>query len=94
MIGLVRRFPVTTTYILALLVGGLLTAVGGGAAALVTAAASTGYEEVLRDARWWTPLTAVLFTQNPALLFLVLPLAALCLGFAERRMPNQCAGTS
>lgn len=86
MIGLVRRFPVTTTYILALLVGGLFTAVGGRAAALVTAAASTGYEEVLRDARWWTPLTAVLFTQNPALLFLVLPLAALCLGFAERRM--------
>ena len=86
MMRTLRRLPLTTSYVLALLAGGLVTALLGRLAAPFVQATSTGYEEVLRDGRWWTPLTAVLFSQTPGELILVVPLAALCLGFAERRM--------
>ena len=86
MIGVVRRVPLAVGYVLALMLCGLFVAVGGHAAAAIKGASSTGYEEVLRDGRFWTPLTSLFFTQSPLELLIVVPLAALSLGFAEWRM--------
>ena len=83
---LLRRFPATLSYLLLLSLGGLLIGLGGRYAVVIHETVSTGYEEVLRDGRWWTPVASVFFPQNPALLFFLLPLAAVCLGLAEHRM--------
>ncbi len=83
---ILRRFPATVTYVLLLLLGGVFVGLGGAYAATIREVASTGYEEVLRDARWWTPLTSVFIPQNVVSLIVLIPLAALCLGLAERRM--------
>jgi len=85
-IGTLRRVPVTFGYVLALVLCALAVAIGGHSAAAIKVAASTGYEEVFRDGRFWTPFTSLFFTQSPLELLIVVPLATVCVGFAEWRM--------
>ncbi len=86
MMNAVRRMPVTVTYL------AILVVLGAGAAAqfapllALQAASSTGYEEVVLDARWWTPISSVFFTASPLELIVLVPIAAIALGLAELRM--------
>ena len=86
MMRMARRMPVTIAYL------GILLLLGAGTAVRLTpvlrlkALTSTGYEEVVFDGHWWTPLTNVLFTAAPLELLAVLPITAIALGVAEVRM--------
>lgn len=86
MIRLLRRVPVTASYLLVLLLLGLGTAAGLAPVLALKSLASTGYEEVVLDGRWWTPLTSILFTPDPLELFILLPVVAIALGIAETRL--------
>jgi lysylphosphatidylglycerol synthetase-like protein (DUF2156 family) len=81
-----RQNPVTAGYLLILLLVGIGCAARLASALRLRSLTSTGYEELVLDGRWWTPLTCIFATQNPLELFAVIPLVALGVGIAERRM--------
>jgi phosphatidylglycerol lysyltransferase len=86
MTNLLRRVPATTAYLGALVALAVIAGVPGRSSAWILRQTSTGFEQVVVDHRWWTPLTSLFFLHNPLELLIVLPVAALCLGFAEYRM--------
>jgi phosphatidylglycerol lysyltransferase len=86
MMRLARRVPVTIGYFGILLLLGIGTAVRIAPVLRLKSFTSTGFEEVVLDGRWWTPLTSILFTPAPLELLVVLPLVAVALGLAEVRM--------
>jgi phosphatidylglycerol lysyltransferase len=80
------RQPVALVYVLTLLLSALATGAFSGPARPVRMLLGTGYESVVENGRWWTPLTSVFFVDNGAELMLALIGAIFLLGFAERLM--------
>ena len=80
------RQPVALAYALILLV--LATATGPlhGPSRQLRLLLGTGYESVVEEGHWWTPLTSVFLVDNGAELLLALAGAVILLGYAERLM--------
>ncbi len=80
------RQPVALAYALTLLLSALFTGPINGPGKSVRMLLGTGYQPVVEDGRWWTPLTSVFFVDNGAELFLALLGSIFLLGYAERLM--------
>jgi len=78
--------PVALAYALTLLLAALATGPLRGPGRPVRMLIGTGYESVVENGRWWTPLTSVFFIDNGAELLLALIGAIVLLGYAERVM--------
>ncbi|MDJ0323644.1 DUF2156 domain-containing protein [Cryobacterium sp. PH31-AA6] len=78
--------PVALAYALTLLLAALATGPLRGPGRPVRMLIGTGYESVVENGRWWTPLTSVFFIDNGAELLLALIGALVLLGYAERVM--------
>jgi phosphatidylglycerol lysyltransferase len=82
---LAARQPLALGYAVLLLLVALATGPVSGPARPLRLNFGTGYESVIENGHWWTPLTSVFFVDNVAELVFVL-LAAVVLGTAERLM--------
>jgi phosphatidylglycerol lysyltransferase len=83
---LAARQPFALGYALALLLAALVTGPVGGPSRALRLLLGTGYESVIDNGHWWSPVTSVFFVDNGAELVLALAAAVLVLGFAERLM--------
>jgi membrane associated rhomboid family serine protease len=83
---LLTSVPATIALIGVLLVGGVLALISPGFGREIIRATATGYAPFIRFDRWWSPLTYFLSTDNLAELLVALPVVAVCVGFAERRL--------
>jgi lysylphosphatidylglycerol synthetase-like protein (DUF2156 family) len=82
----VSRQPFALAYALLLLLAGLATGAVQGPSRSLRLLLGTGYESVIDNGHWWSPVTSVFFVDNGAELLLALAAAVLVLGFAERLM--------
>ena len=82
----VRRTPVAASIVLLTLLAGVLgTPVFGSARALVSVV-NTGYEPLVQSGHWWSPITAVFFTNNTVEFIGVLLVGAVLLTISEELM--------
>ncbi|MEO6826277.1 MAG: DUF2156 domain-containing protein [Microbacteriaceae bacterium] len=81
--ALVRSRPVTAALFLLILVLAIATGPLHGPHHGIRAVLGTGYESVVEQGHWWSPLTAVFFTGNLFELIVALALLTVLLGVAE-----------
>ncbi len=81
-----RRSPVTLV-IIAIMIG--IAAIGGGfrgPGGAIRFALGTGYEQVVENGRWWTPLASVFLTDGGIQLAIVGLATVVCVGVSEQIM--------
>ena len=76
--------PFTSAVVVSILLLALCTGPLRGPSGGIRAWIGTGFEPVVENGRWWTPITSVFFTSSLVELFTVIAAAALLLGWAER----------
>lgn len=83
---MIRARPFTTSYVSALIVLGVLARPLFGHHHAYRLVVGTGYEPVVENGHWWTPLSSVFFADTAAELVVIVILAALLIGVAESLM--------
>jgi len=82
----VRSTPVAATFVLLILIAEIVSRTFFGSVDALLTAVGTGYEPLVQDGQWWSPITAVFFTNHPGELLGVLLTGAVLVSLSEQLM--------